>query len=84
MANFYQYRAYHYYFSFDFLIQNSQNRETRAVQLKLDEIIRATEGARNVMLRVEKLSDEELQLISSQYEKLAEEARRRVLMKKQI
>ena len=61
-----------------FLIQNSQNRETRAVQLKLDEIIRATEGAHNAMLRLEKLSDEELQAKCEEYETLAEEAQKRL------
>jgi low affinity Fe/Cu permease len=61
-----------------FLIQNSQNRETRAVQLKLDEIIRATEGAHNAMLRLEKLSDEELEDTCKEYEALLEVARKRL------
>jgi low affinity Fe/Cu permease len=61
-----------------FLIQNSQNRETRALQLKLDELIRATSGAQNTMLNLEKLSDEELQTLCEQYEKLAQAARQEI------
>lgn len=58
-----------------FLIQNSQNRETRAVQLKLNELIRATEGAHTTMVNLEKLTAEELAVICDQYELLAQEAR---------
>ncbi len=58
-----------------FLIQNSQNRETRALQLKLDELIRATKGAHNTMLNLEQLDDEELQKLYEQYDRLAEIAR---------
>jgi len=43
-----------------FIIQNSQNRHTIAIQLKLDEIIRATKGAHNEMMDIEKLTDEDL------------------------
>lgn len=43
-----------------FVIQNSQNRHTIAIQLKLDEIIRATKGAHNEMMDIEKLTDEDL------------------------
>ncbi len=57
-----------------FLIQNSQNRETKAVQIKLDELIRATEGAHNTILHVEKLTDKELDVLSKNYEALAEKA----------
>lgn len=64
------------------LLQNSQNRETRALQLKLDELIRATDGAHNSMLNLEKLSDETLTEICAQYEKLAEEARRYIVQEK--
>jgi len=53
------------------------------VQLKLDEIIRATEGANNEMLRLEKLSDAELEVLSEQYQEMAEEARRLICFKKQ-
>jgi low affinity Fe/Cu permease len=58
-----------------FLIQNSQNRETQAVQLKLNELIRATEGAHTTMVNLEKLTKEELMVLCDQYELLAEEAR---------
>ena len=51
-------------FSLIFVLQNPQNREIRAFQLKLDEIIRATEGAKNSMVRLEKLTDEELTMLS--------------------
>lgn len=54
-----------------FLIQNTQNRGAIATQLKLDEIIRAMEGAHNELLKIEKLSDEELQILHERYEKLA-------------
>jgi low affinity Fe/Cu permease len=59
-----------------FVLQNTQNREIRAFQLKLDEIIRATEGAKNSMVSVEKLSDTELGAIGEEYQSLAEDARK--------
>lgn len=58
-----------------FLIQNTQNRDSQAVQLKLDELIRATEGAHVVLLDVEDLSDHELAKIRDRYCKLAKEGR---------
>ena len=58
-----------------FLIQNTQNRDTGALQIKLDEIIRATKGAHNALLDLEELSEEELTTIRDRYEKLAHEAR---------
>ena len=58
-----------------FLIQNTQNRDTEALQIKLDEIIRAIEGAHNALLDLEELDDEELEEIRSDYLKLAETAR---------
>jgi low affinity Fe/Cu permease len=61
-----------------FLIQNSQNRDAKAVQLKLDELIRATSGAHTVLLDLEELSEKELTDIRDKYEKIAEEARRRL------
>lgn len=66
-----------------FLIQNSQNRETRALQLKLDEIIRATRGAHNSLLGIERLTEEELYIICSQYEEIAKAARVRLGKRKQ-
>ncbi|MBX3444602.1 MAG: low affinity iron permease family protein [Planctomyces sp.] len=61
-----------------FLIQNSQNRDSAAVQIKLDEIIRSLEGAHNALLDLEELEDRELELIRRRYERLAESARRRL------
>jgi low affinity Fe/Cu permease len=61
-----------------FLIQNSQNRDTRALQLKLDELIRCTEGAHTVLLDLEKLDDKELKAIHCRYQELAAEARKRM------
>jgi len=58
-----------------FLIQNTQNRDSEAMQLKLDELIRAMEGAHNALLDLEELAEEDLHRIKANYEKLAEEAR---------
>lgn len=54
-----------------FLIQNSQNRDTEAIQLKLDEIIRAISGARTELVDLEELSDEDLNRLKKQFEDLA-------------
>ena len=53
-----------------FLIQNTQNRDAKAIQLKLDEIIRAIRAANNSMINIEALSDDELQTLSDQFEKI--------------
>jgi low affinity Fe/Cu permease len=58
-----------------FLIQNTQNRDSAAMQLKLDELIRAINGAHNGLLDLEELSDEELDKIKSHYEALARTSR---------
>ncbi len=58
-----------------FLIQNSQNRDTRALQIKLDEIIRVTEGAHTALLDLEELTDGELKKICEHYEKVAQRGR---------
>ncbi len=58
-----------------FIIQNSQNRHTIAIQLKLDEIIRATQGAHNEMMDIEKLTDEDLTRIQKRYGLLAEKTK---------
>ena len=58
-----------------FLIQNTQNRDGAAVQLKLDEIIRAIEGAHNALLDLEELPEPELAKFRSRYEELARKAR---------
>jgi low affinity Fe/Cu permease len=53
-----------------FLIQNTQNRDAKAIHLKLDELIRGVEGARNSMVDLEDLSDEALQELQAQFERL--------------
>ena len=58
-----------------FLIQNTQNRDSEAVQVKLDELIRATKGAHNALLNLEELEEKELDLIRAKYASLAERAR---------
>lgn len=58
-----------------FLIQNTQNRDAEAVQVKLDELIRVTEGAHNALLNLEELEEKELDRIRAQYESLAVRAR---------
>lgn len=58
-----------------FLIQNTQNRDTVAMQLKLDELIRATEGAHLSLLDLEKLEEKELAAFVRQYETLAAKGR---------
>ena len=59
-----------------FLIQSTQNRDGKAVQVKLDELIRVSSGAHVALLDLEELEDEELDRICAQYEELAERARR--------
>lgn len=59
-----------------FLIQNTQNRDSAAIQLKLDEIIRSTRGAHNTMMDLEKLSQNDLDKMRLLYEQLAQQARR--------
>ena len=58
-----------------FLIQNTQNRDTAAIQIKLDELIRATEGAHNALLDLEEMEDRDLERIRRDYEALATESR---------
>jgi low affinity Fe/Cu permease len=58
-----------------FLIQNTQNRDTEALQVKLDELIRVTEGAHLVLLDLEELDDRQLDKVRANYEKLATKAR---------
>jgi low affinity Fe/Cu permease len=58
-----------------FLIQNTQNRDSEAMQVKLDELIRATKGAQTALLDLEELEDEELDRIRDDYQKIAEQAR---------
>jgi low affinity Fe/Cu permease len=58
-----------------FLIQNTQNRESKAVQLKLDEIIRSLAGAHNTLINLEELDEKELDSMHKRYLALAERAR---------
>ncbi|WP_449447760.1 low affinity iron permease family protein [Thermomonas brevis] len=58
-----------------FLIQNAQNRDTEAIQLKLDELIRATRGAHNALLDLEELEEQELDAFRLRYVALAKAAR---------
>ncbi len=58
-----------------FLVQNTQNRDSAAIHLKLDELIRAVEGAQNACLDLEELSESDLEQMRDRYEALAREAR---------
>jgi low affinity Fe/Cu permease len=62
-----------------FLIQNTQNRDSEAMQLKLDEIIRSMEGAHNVLLDIEELEENQLDRIRERYIDLAREAREKLV-----
>jgi low affinity Fe/Cu permease len=55
-----------------FLIQNTQNRDARALHLKLDELIRSVHAAHNDMINIEKLSDAELAILAKRYERIRE------------
>ncbi|HYM80906.1 MAG TPA: low affinity iron permease family protein [Candidatus Limnocylindria bacterium] len=59
-----------------FLIQNQQNRDSEAIQIKLDELIRASKGAHLALLDLEELNDRDLEKIRDEYEQLAREARK--------
>ncbi|HVF31207.1 MAG TPA: low affinity iron permease family protein [Pyrinomonadaceae bacterium] len=61
-----------------FLIQSTQNRDTEALQIKLDELIRAAKGARNEVIDLEELDERELDQIREEYLKLAEHARKHI------
>jgi low affinity Fe/Cu permease len=58
-----------------FLIQSTQNRDSEAMQLKLDELIRAANGAHNGLLDLEELTEKDLERIKARYEELARKAR---------
>ncbi len=55
-----------------FLIQNSQNRDSKAIHLKLDELIRSQKSARNSLLELENMTDEELEGLENDFKKLYE------------
>jgi len=59
-----------------FLLQNTQYRDSEAIQIKLDELIRAMEGAHNALLELEELDEKDLDRIRAEYRKLAEKARK--------
>src|SRR4029453_2196812 len=59
-----------------FLIQNTQNRDAKAAHLKLDEIIRALEGAQNELIDLEKLADKDLTSLEKQFERVRKKAER--------
>ncbi len=58
-----------------FLIQNTQNRDTQALQLKLDELIRSVEGAHTALIDLEELTDSELQALKGRYLEIAARGR---------
>src|SRR6478672_1681551 len=58
-----------------FVIQNTQNRDTAAMHIKIDELIRVTQKARNVLLDLEEVDDATLELLRQDYEKLARRAK---------
>ena len=57
-----------------FLIQNTQNRDSKSIHLKLDELIRAAGGARNQLVDLENLSDEDLNRLESQFKRISQKA----------
>jgi low affinity Fe/Cu permease len=59
-----------------FLIQNTQNRDSKAVNLKLDEVIRAVKGARNQLVNLEDFSDEDLKNLEKQFQRVRKKAER--------
>ena len=61
-----------------FLIQSSQNRDTEAIQIKLDELIRATKGAHNALLDLEEMEEDKIDTFRKKYHKLATRARAEV------
>jgi len=65
-----------------FLIQNTQNRDSEAIQVKLDELIRATAEAHNALLDLEELEEEDLDRIRANYERMAEQARAELRQRK--
>jgi low affinity Fe/Cu permease len=60
-----------------FVIQNTQNRDTAAMHIKIDELIRVTGRARNILIDLEELDDRDLERLRRDFERLAEEGRRR-------
>jgi low affinity Fe/Cu permease len=67
-----------------FLIQATQNRDSQALHVKLDELIRAVKGARNSLLDLDNLSDEELDRLHEHFVRLAEKSKRPLLREKAL
>jgi low affinity Fe/Cu permease len=65
-----------------FLIQSTQNRDSEAIHLKLDELIRSNKGAKNALLDMEELEEHELDTLRDEYQLLAEKARSEVQRRK--
>ena len=63
-----------------FLIQNTQNRDTEAIQIKLDELIRATTGAHNALMDLEEMDEAMLDQFRSKYQVLAKSARGKIAL----
>ena len=70
-----QHRNYDRHFSDGISLQKTQNRDTEDIHLKLDELIRVTKGARNMMLDLEHMDDESLKRLREIYERLGTPAR---------
>jgi low affinity Fe/Cu permease len=66
-----------------FLIQSTQNRDSKAIHLKLDELIRAVDSARNRLMNLEHCTDEELALVEAEFKKLRERAPRTMSLSKE-
>ena len=64
-----------------FLIQNSENRNTKVIQLKLDELIHAIKSARNKLVDLEDLSDPELEQLQQEFERIQKKAFNRIHLK---
>jgi low affinity Fe/Cu permease len=60
-----------------FILQNAQNRHDRALQLKLDELLRAVEGARTQMVNLQGMSEAELEKLEADFQRLRETERRK-------
>jgi len=61
-----------------FLIQNTQNRDTKAIHLKLDELLRGVQGARSSLMNLESLTDDELDELQKEFERLRDRAARQL------
>lgn len=67
-----------------FLIQNTQNRDTQAIHLKLDELIKSDKGARDSLVDVEELADSEIEKFKEEFKKLHEKYDKELLKRKSL